>query len=104
MSNNSQNPRQKLEADTAHLKRKLFAAEAELPALARARDEANLSYQLAPNLQRQLLLGGPEIVLQFVATHGMRQRAPLQFQPARPTSPVKPKRLLQVSLWIVSPI
>jgi hypothetical protein len=44
-----ENPRQKLEADIAHLKRRLFAAEADLPALERARNEANLSYQLAPS-------------------------------------------------------
>jgi hypothetical protein len=42
-----ENPRQRLEQDIAHLKRKLFAAEADLPALERARSTANLNYQIA---------------------------------------------------------
>jgi hypothetical protein len=45
VSNKSQNPRQVLEGNIAHLKRKLFVAEADLPALQRARDTANLDYQ-----------------------------------------------------------
>jgi hypothetical protein len=72
MSKKPENPRQKLEADTAHLKRKLFAAEADLPALQRARDTANLDYQIAKS--HELVTKADELALADRKLAGAKQQ------------------------------